>query len=106
MFRSRNAVSCGIVVALGCIGFTGPAQCSDTAKSTLRIESRLVLVPVTVTDRKGKSITDLRREQFQILDDSTPVEIVSFSREEAPVSIGIVLDLSGSMQAKRRHAVN
>jgi len=66
----------------------------------------MVLVPVTVTDGKGKTITDLRRDQFQVLDDSTPVEIVSFSREEAPVSIGIVLDLSGSMHAKKRHAVN
>ena len=41
-----------------------------------------------------------------MLDNSTPVEIVSFSREEAPVSLGIVLDLSGSMNAKRNQAIN
>jgi Ca-activated chloride channel family protein len=41
-----------------------------------------------------------------VLDNSAPVDIVSFGREEAPVSLGIVLDLSGSMRAKRNQAVS
>jgi len=102
----RNTVSCGMVLVVGCLGLTSDGQASDPAKVTHRVDSRMVLVPVTVTDGKGKTITDLRREQFQVLDDSTPVEIASFSREEAPVSIGVVLDLSGSMHTKRRHAAS
>ncbi len=102
----RNIVSCSIVLVIGALGLKSPVRASDPAKVTHRVDSRMVLVPVTVTDSKGKTITDLRREQFQVLDDSTPVEIVSFGREEAPVSIGIVLDLSGSMHTKKRHAVS
>ena len=103
MITLRNTVSCGIVLV---IGLTSQGRAADPAKITHRVDSRMVLVPVTVTDGKGKTITDLRREQFQVLDDATPVEIVSFSREEAPVSIGIVLDLSGSMHTKRRYAIS
>ena len=102
----RNILSGSIALAIGCLGLTTLARASDPPKTSLRVDSRMVLVPVTVTDGKGKTITDLRREQFQVLDDSTPVEIVSFTREEAPVSIGIVLDLSGSMHTKRRQAVS
>ena len=104
MIGLRNTVTCIIVMAIGDLGL--PARAGDPAQITHRVDSRMVLVPVTVTDGKGKTVTDLRREQFQVLDDSTPVEIVSFAREEAPVSIGIVLDLSGSMHTKKRHAVN
>ncbi|MEO8370953.1 MAG: VWA domain-containing protein [Candidatus Solibacter sp.] len=105
MISLRNTVSRGIVLVIGYLGLASQGRAGDPAKITHRVNSRMVLVPVTVTDGKGKTITDLRREQFQVLDDSTPVEIVSFSREEAPVSIGIVLDLSGSMHTKRRHAI-
>lgn len=63
-------------------------------------QSSLVLVPVTVTDRHGKTITDLRQEHFQITDNSVPREIVSFSQVEAPVALGVVMDLSASMQRK------
>jgi Ca-activated chloride channel family protein len=61
----------------------------------ISVRSHLVLIPVTVTDRNGKSITDLERRHFQVPDNSEPREIVSFSREDGPVSLGVVLDLSG-----------
>jgi Ca-activated chloride channel homolog len=102
----RNILSSTIVLVIGSLGLTMQARAGDPARITHRVDSRMVMVPVTVTDGKGKTITGLRREQFQVLDDSTPVEIVSFGREEAPASIGIVLDLSGSMHTKRRHAVS
>lgn len=72
----------------------------------LSVHSNLVTVPVTVTDRTGKPITGLGREQFAVLDDSEPREILAFSRQEGAVSMGIVVDLSGSMQSKLRHATS
>ncbi len=59
----------------------------------------MVLVPVSVTDHYGKTITGLTAQDFSIFDDQTPQRIVSFAIEDAPCSAGLVLDISGSMQS-------
>jgi len=66
---------------------------------TFRSNSQLVLIPVTVTDRDGKSIVGLQAKDFNIFDDQNPQQIVSFATEDAPSSVGLVLDVSGSMQS-------
>jgi Ca-activated chloride channel family protein len=66
----------------------------------LRVDVNLVLVPVTVTDRSGRFLTGLDRSRFKVLEDGIPQPIASFSTEELPVSIGLVLDVSGSMKQK------
>jgi Ca-activated chloride channel family protein len=63
-----------------------------------RTNAQLVLVAVTVTDHNGKTIQGLRADNFKILDDQTPQRIVSFSGEDAPCSVGLILDISGSMR--------
>uniref|UniRef100_Q01X24 von Willebrand factor, type A n=1 Tax=Solibacter usitatus (strain Ellin6076) TaxID=234267 RepID=Q01X24_SOLUE len=68
--------------------------------ATLRVDVNLVLVPVTVTDRSGRLITGLDRSRFKILEEGVPQDIASFSTEDLPVSIGLVLDVSGSMRQK------
>lgn len=67
--------------------------------------SELVLVPVAVTDRSGLAITGLTPDQFQILDEHEPRPIFSFWKEDRPVSLGLVLDLSGSMRAVLPRAI-
>jgi Ca-activated chloride channel homolog len=66
----------------------------------LRVEVNLVLVPVTVTDRSGRIVTGLDRSRFKIFDEGVPQRIASFSTEALPVSIGLVVDISGSMKQK------
>ncbi|MBV9745483.1 MAG: VWA domain-containing protein, partial [Acidobacteriia bacterium] len=66
--------------------------------AAFRANSQLVLVPVTVTDRNGKTVEGLRAADFHVFDDQRPQQIVSFANEDAPASIGIVLDISGSMR--------
>jgi Ca-activated chloride channel family protein len=63
-----------------------------------RADTQLVLVPVTVTDHYGKTIEGLREENFTVTDDQAPQRIVSFSAADAPCSVGLVLDISGSMR--------
>jgi Ca-activated chloride channel family protein len=63
-----------------------------------RTSAQMVLVPVTVTDHNGKTIEGLRAEDFNILEDQVPQQIVSFAAEDAPCSVGLVLDISGSMR--------
>jgi VWFA-related protein len=66
--------------------------------ATFRTGAQMVLIPVTVTDHNGKTIEGLRAEDFNILDDQAPQQIISFASEDAPCSVGLVLDISGSMQ--------
>jgi Ca-activated chloride channel family protein len=76
---------------------------------TLRVDTNLVLVPVTVTDQRGAVVPNLERGNFILTEENERQAIISFSHETAPVSIGIVVDLSGSMAnkiAKVRMAVD
>ena len=66
----------------------------------LHVDVNLVLVPVTVTDGQDRLVTGLEKENFLLFDQGQQQTIKSFSTEDAPISIGIVFDLSGSMQSK------
>ena len=66
----------------------------------LRVEANLVLVPLTVTDPLNRLVTGLEAANFEIYDNNTGQTIKTFSTEDAPVTIGIVFDLSGSMTSK------
>lgn len=65
---------------------------------TFRANAQMVLVPVTVTDHNGKTIEGLHAENFTVLDEQKPQQIVSLAREDSPCSVGLVLDSSGSMR--------
>ena len=73
------------------------AQRTSTAP-TFQTSSQMVLVPVTVTDHYGKTIESLKAQDFNIFDNQKPQEIVTFANEDVPCSVGLVLDISGSMQ--------
>ena len=66
--------------------------------ANFQANSQMVLVPVTVTDHYGKTINGLRAQDFAVLDERTPQQILSLNREDAPCSAGLVLDISGSMR--------
>lgn len=66
--------------------------------AAFRTSAQMVLVPVTVTDHYGKTVTGLGARDFMVFDDQTPQPIMSFTSEDAPCSVGIVLDTSGSMR--------
>lgn len=60
-----------------------------------------VVLPVIVTDTRRHIVTNLKQTNFVVYEDGQPQTIVRFSREDVPVSIGIVVDNSGSMRTKR-----
>jgi len=60
----------------------------------------LALVNVTITDPYNRLVTGLDMENFRVFEDNTEQEIAHFSNEDVPVSIGVILDLSGSMANK------
>jgi VWFA-related protein len=68
---------------------------------TYRANTQNVILPVTVVDDRKRVIMDLRQSDFQVYEDDQPQQIIDFRREDIPVSIGIVVDNSGSMREKR-----
>jgi len=74
-----------------------PAQVSPYA---IRTNVNLVSLQATVRDRKGAPVSGLGKENFQIFEDKIPQEIESFSHEDVPVTVGLVIDSSGSMKPK------
>jgi Ca-activated chloride channel family protein len=70
----------------------------------LKVDVDLVLVPVTITDPLNRLVTGLEKENFQLFEGSSQQEIRTFSSEDAPVSLGVIFDSSGSMSNKMDRA--
>jgi Ca-activated chloride channel family protein len=79
---------------------TGTAALKVRPGELIRMNVDMVLIPVTVTDPMNRLVTGLEQEDFQIYENNGQQAIRSFACEDAPVSIGIIFDLSGSMTSK------
>jgi Ca-activated chloride channel family protein len=72
----------------------------DVPRGDIRIQSTLVLIPVTVTDPLNRFVTGLDRENFRLFEDKSEQKVTHFASEDAPLSVGLVFDVSGSMGTK------
>ncbi len=83
-----------------------PRAPSSTADETgprspnIRVETELVLIPVTVTDPLNRFVTGLERDHFKLYEDKIEQKLTHFASEDAPLSVGFVFDSSGSMGSK------
>ena len=68
----------------------------------LSIETDLVVLHAVVTDRASRPITDLKQDYFKVFEDNVEQKLKIFKREDIPVSVGMVVDNSGSMRDKRK----
>ncbi|HKX32463.1 MAG TPA: VWA domain-containing protein [Blastocatellia bacterium] len=75
-----------------------PAQIRDD--STVKLTTDVVTLTVTVTDRDDRLVTGLDRRNFEIFEDKIKQNIEYFNYEDAPLSVGVVFDISGSMKGK------
>jgi Ca-activated chloride channel family protein len=66
-----------------------------------RSDTRLVVLHASVTDKKGKLLTDLGENAFKVFENGQMQQVKLFRREDVPVSLGIIIDDSGSMMTKR-----
>src|SRR5882724_967217 len=69
----------------------------DQSKDQIQLKARLVSMTVTVLDPLGRFVTGLDKRNFQVFDDGVKQEITHFSDEDAPLTLGIIYDVSGSM---------
>jgi VWFA-related protein len=72
------------------------------SQPSFRADSNLVVIPVSVTDPVNRFVLGLRKEDFKILDNGVEQPIAHFSGEDVPLSIGLLFDISGSMDLKLR----
>ena len=90
------------LVATACVMSVSSVRAQDELQFRTGVD--LVNVTVTVTDRDGRFVSGLRQEDFVVYDDDRPQEITHFSNEHVPVSLGILLDASGSMTSEKMAA--
>ncbi|MBI3467617.1 MAG: VWA domain-containing protein [Planctomycetes bacterium] len=102
-YRERMALILLVAVSLLAVGGSTSAAAERHGKerqSTLvRADVDLVVVPVMVTDRQGKTVTGLDRSAFAVFERGALQHVASLNTEDAPCSIGIVVDTSGSMKS-------
>jgi Ca-activated chloride channel family protein len=72
----------------------------DEDDTPLNVDSSIVVVNATVSDKKGKQVTGLKKSQFKLFVDGKEREITSFAAEETPFAVVILLDTSGSMEQR------
>jgi VWFA-related protein len=78
-----------------------PLVLSAQTAPVFSAESSLVVLHVTVKDKHGKYVSGLSRDAFQVFEDGRPQDVSLFTAEDAPVSIGLLVDNSGSMYGNR-----
>jgi VWFA-related protein len=79
---------------------TPSTDTTPSPRATLRVDTTMVLIPVAVTDPMNRFVTGLEKEQFKLFEDKVEQSILQFSSDDAPLSVGIVFDCSGSMGSK------
>ena len=99
------AAALALALAVASLGAQRDTGGSSDEEGAFRFKSgvELINVPTTVSDASGRFVSGLRKEDFAVYEDDQPVEITHFSAERVPVSLGIVLDTSGSMAGSKIH---
>ena len=95
----------GLVAALAAFGqdhpTAPPTAAAEDAPVVFRTDTRLVVCHTTVVDKSGHLVTDLPQSAFSVSENGVAQAIRAFRREDVPVSLGLIVDNSGSMRDKR-----
>jgi len=114
MQQSRNAgrygSSCVLAALCAAFLFAGwphfsprtPTSPELAAQAKISVATEVVLLPVRVTDASGKVVSGLTRENFSVYDNGRPQKITFFQQADTPVTVGLLVDHSGSMAPKLR----
>lgn len=105
MLRHGKSVALAAALLL-IITFAAPWASRGQQKSDedarFSTDTRLVILPVTVQDKNGHLVTNLPQSAFQVYENGVLQPIKTFKREDVPVSLGLIIDNSGSMRDKRQ----
>jgi Ca-activated chloride channel family protein len=101
-FRKRlaRAIGCVCLLTLGFLAAIDVQGQQNSLLPALSSRTRLVPVPVTVTDRDGNFVSGLTAKNFEIIDNGQSQAITFFEQQDTPVTVGLLIDHSGSMGPK------
>jgi Ca-activated chloride channel family protein len=112
MTRSRGVFRWPGVLLILCVAVLGGNQGNQSPKPkqdeqdfTIRTTSRLVLLDVSVKDTAGGFVSGLTKDNFKVFENGKPQQITQFADADVPVTVGIVVDESGSMRPKRPEVI-
>ena len=86
---------------LAAVSARGQPTAQEDKATVFRTDTRLVVLHATVVDKNGRLVTNLPKEVFTVLENGVQQEIKIFRSEDVPVSMGLIVDNSGSMRDKR-----
>src|ERR1700726_196534 len=95
----RRNLFLAILTAAICASQTPPPAQEETP--TFSLDTKLVPLHVSVLDKNGKLVTNLPQSAFKVYENNVEQPLKLFNREDVPVSMGIIIDNSGSMREKR-----
>jgi Ca-activated chloride channel homolog len=101
--RSRSLGCALVCVFAGIVAVAAQQAPPADERQTFRFRTgvELINVTATVTDEDGRFVSGLQRDDFRVFEDDRPQSITHFNAERVPVSLGIVLDTSGSMEGEK-----
>ncbi len=91
--------------AQGAIPGPPPPQNPGQQKGVIKANVDLVVLHATVDDEKGQFVGDLKQDSFRVFEDKVEQKISLFSREDIPVTMGMVIENSGSMREMRAQVI-
>jgi Ca-activated chloride channel family protein len=96
----RFAGTSALLLVVAALPALRAQQPSADPPSFRTASTELVVLPVTVTDKRGAFVPDLPRDRFAVYDNGRRQDVALFTSEDTPVTVGLVLDNSGSMRGK------
>jgi VWFA-related protein len=90
-------ISFSVLTLLFVLAFRTPAAAQSQAQGTIRVDVNLVLVDATVKTKNGQIMADLKKDDFEVREDGAVKKLDVFSRDEMPLHVALVLDLSDSI---------
>jgi Ca-activated chloride channel family protein len=102
MRRHSNRVLAAAVVAIAATALYSQSKESQEGTATFRADTRLVVLHASVVDKSGKLLTNLTQKSFHVYENNVEQPIKHLLREDVPVSMGLIVDNSGSMRTKRQ----
>ena len=93
----RNTLRLSALIVFAALFSRAPVLAENQEQSVIRVDVNLVLVDATVKSKSGQIMADLKQDAFELREDGASQKIEVFSRDELPLNVALVLDLSDSI---------
>ena len=95
--RAARLRSFAALIAIPVCLFAVPIAAQDSGQDAIRVDVNLVMIDTTVKNKTGQIMANLKKDDFEVREDGTPRKLTVFSRDEFPLNVALVLDLSDSI---------